>query len=113
MTLPVPPPAPEEQTAIRRAVKKAKLPLVSGSGSVVVLVLCFVLSAAAVFAVGWTAHWPLWIDFEVMLLLWWLAWILMLGRLLYLGAQVRDDPSVRGVQPRNWFWSSGDGGWGW
>ena len=38
--------------------------LVSGSGSVVVLVLCFVLSAAAVFLVGWTAHWPLWVDFE-------------------------------------------------
>ena len=75
----LPPPSPEEQTAIRRAVQKAKLPLVSGSGSVVVLVLCFVLSAAAVFLVGWTVHWPLWVDFEIMLLLWWLVWIVTLG----------------------------------
>src|SRR5947209_2498027 len=108
----LPPPDPEEQTAIRRAVIKAKLPLVSGSGSVVVLVLCFVLSADAVFLVGWTVHWPLWVDFEIMLLLWWLVWIVTLGRLLYLGVHVSDEPALRGVQPRNWLWSGGDGGWG-
>ena len=110
MSRSVPPPGPQERTVIRRAAKRAKLPLVSGSGSVVVLVLCFLISAVAVFLVGWTAHWPLWIDFEIMLLLWWLAWIVALGRLLYLGVRLSDDRR-EGVQPRNWF--SGDWGSGW
>jgi hypothetical protein len=111
----VPPPAPDEQTVIRRFAQKAKLPLVSGKSSVIALIVCFLLAGGAVFAVGWTVHLPMWIDFELMLLMWWAVWLVALGRLLYAGVRISDDGS-NAVAPRRW-WGTGSsggssGGWG-
>jgi hypothetical protein len=107
----LPAPAPEERTAIRRAARKVQLPLISGKGSVLILVLCFAAAAAGVFLAGFTLHFPMWIDFEIMLALWWVVWAIALARILYLGQRINDDFSYR--PPRSWFWSrGGDIGWG-
>jgi hypothetical protein len=97
----MPPPSPEETTAIRRAAKKMQLPLVSGRASVMVLVLCFALSAGLVLLLGAAMHLPPWIRFELMLLAWWLVWIATLAHFLYHGQRISHDHEFQ--RPRNWL----------
>jgi hypothetical protein len=109
----VPPPAPEETTALRRAARKLQLPLVSGKGSALVLFLCFLGAAAGVLLAGFTLHLPAWIDVEIMLALWWVVWIVALARLLFRGERVSHDFNYGG--PRGWFRAprqSADWNWG-
>jgi hypothetical protein len=101
MTPGIPPPKPEEQTAIRRATKRIQLPLVSGTASAVILFLCFGASAAMVLVVGAAAHLPPWIRFEIVLVAWWLIWIATLAHFLYHGKRVSHDHEYH--QPRSWL----------
>ena len=94
MTPLVPPPAPDEQTAIRRAIKKIQLPLVSGATSAVVLFACLLVAGTVVFLVGMGLHLPPWIRFELVMAAWWLVWIIALARVLYHGVRVSDDGNL-------------------
>jgi hypothetical protein len=95
----VPPPAPDEQTAIRRVIKKIQLPLVSGAASAFVLFACLLVAGTVVFLVAMGLHLPPWIRFELVMAAWWLVWIVALARVLYRGVGVSDDLSLH--QPRS------------
>jgi hypothetical protein len=60
--------------------------------------VCFALTAALI---PMAVRLPLWIDFEIILAVWWLIWVAVLTRLLYLGRIVRDDHRLG--EPRQWF----------
>jgi hypothetical protein len=44
---------------------------------------------------------PRWIEFEIVLAVWWVVWFGALTGFLYNGFRVADDHAL--VQPRNWF----------
>ncbi|HEX3315469.1 MAG TPA: hypothetical protein VHR72_11290, partial [Gemmataceae bacterium] len=44
---------------------------------------------------------PIWIDFEVVLAVWWTIWLGALTSLLYTGNRLSDDHRLH--EPRNWF----------
>jgi hypothetical protein len=81
-------------------IQSIRLPLVSGKASAIGLVASFALTAALI---PMAARLPLWIDFELVLALWWLIWVTVLSRLLYLGSRVSDDHQM--AAPRWWFGS--------
>jgi hypothetical protein len=97
-------------------VKRVHLPRLSGKASAAWLVICFGLTAALIPMV---LRLPRWVDFEIVLALWWAIWLAMLTRLLYTGQRVTDDHQMR--EPRIWFSSDkpkqkeqkkdADGGW--
>jgi hypothetical protein len=90
----------------RELIKAIRLPHVSGKASAAWLVACFALTAALI---PTAVRLPLWIDFEIVLAVWWLVWAGVLTRLLYLGWHVSDDHRLG--TPRTWFGSgSGSGG---
>jgi hypothetical protein len=90
--------------ASRRSLRKgARLPQLSGKASAAWLVVCFVLTALLI---PMTLRLPLWVDFEIVLAVWWVIWLGVLTRLLYGGHMVTDDHQMH--EPRNWF-ASGDG----
>jgi hypothetical protein len=110
----VPPPAPEEQTAIRRAIKRIQLPLVSGATSAVVLFACLLIAGGIVYLAGAGMHLQPWIRFELVMVVWWLIWAAALARVLYQGVRVSDDMVQH--RPRSWFGGgqrkrSGSGRW--
>jgi hypothetical protein len=104
----IPPPAPEEQTAIRRVIRKiekvrhkVQLPLVSGAASAVVLFVCLLIAGGLVFLIGMGLHLAPWVRFELVMAVWWLVWTVALARVLYQGVRVSDD--LQPHQPRSWF----------
>jgi hypothetical protein len=101
MTPLAPPPAPDEQTAIRRVLKKIQLPLISGKASALALFACLVVACTLVFLIGMTLQLPPWIRFELVMAVWWLVWALALAHVLYRGVRVSDDLSLH--EPRSWF----------
>jgi hypothetical protein len=78
--------------------KRVRLPRLSGKASAAWLVVCFGLTAALIPMV---LRLPRWVEFEIVLALWWAVWLAVLTRLLYTGQRVADDHQVR--EPRNWF----------
>ncbi|HYV34830.1 MAG TPA: hypothetical protein VE988_03940 [Gemmataceae bacterium] len=101
MTPEIPPPQPDELSGIRRATQKLRLPMVSGRGSMGVLLLCFCTAAAMTWTIGLMMHLPIWVEFEIMLAAWWIVWIFALAHFLFHGKRVSDDYQM--PQPRNWF----------
>jgi hypothetical protein len=90
----------------RKLIRSIRLPNVSGKASAAWLVVCFALTAALI---PMAVRLPLWIDFEIVVGVWWLIWVVVLGRLFYLGKQISDDHQFH--QPRSWFGSGvGRGG---
>jgi hypothetical protein len=61
---------------------------------------------------------PIWIDFEIVLGIWWTIWLGALTSLLYTGSRISDDHRLH--EPRNWFdlarqkdkSTKSDSGWG-
>jgi hypothetical protein len=96
-------PAPRDRFA-RRLVRRARLPRLSGRASVAWLILCLLLPA---FLIPAAVRLPIWIDFEIVLGIWWLVWLLVLARLLYTGQRVTDDHALQA--PRSWFGARGAG----
>jgi hypothetical protein len=81
--------------------KRVRLPRLSGKASAAWLVVCFGLTAILIPAV---LRLPRWVDFEIVLAVWWAVWLALLVHLLYTGQRVADDHQM--PQPRNWFSSN-------
>lgn len=94
-----PPPTPRPRKRITRALA---LPLVSGKSGALVLVGAFAVSALAI---PLAARLPVWVEFEIVLAVWWVAWAATLAHLLYHGRRVSDDYAWRG--PGSWFGGQG------
>jgi hypothetical protein len=82
----------------RSLAKQVRLPRLSGKASAAWLVVCFGLTALLIPMV---LRLPRWVDFEVVLAVWWVIWLALLTRLLYTGQRVADDHRMG--EPRNWF----------
>ena len=78
--------------------KRIRLPRLSGKASATWLVVCFGLTAVLIPMV---LRLPRWVEFEIVLALWWAVWLAVLTRLLYTGQRVADDHQMQ--EPRNWF----------
>jgi hypothetical protein len=89
-------PAPRPSLA-----RRVRLPRLSGKASAAWLVVCFVLTAVLI---PMTLRLPRWVAFEVVLAAWWLIWLAVLTRLLYVGQRVADDHQMS--EPRPWFSSA-------
>ena len=74
---------------------------VSGTITALWLVACLVLTAVLIPAV---LRLPRWVEFEIVLGVWWVVWFVALTWFLFRGLRVTDDLAFH--QPRNWF-SSG------
>jgi hypothetical protein len=81
--------------------KRVRLPRLSGKASAAWLVVCFVLTA---FLIPMALQLPRWVEFEIVLAVWWILWLAVLTRLLYTGQRVSDDHQMH--EPRNWFASN-------
>ena len=90
---PIPPPPRRPRLA-----QRLRLPVVSGKWTVLWLVCCFALTGVFIPLV---LHLPKWIDFEIVVAVWWFLWALILVKLLYKGEQVSDDHQHH--EPRDWF----------
>ncbi len=75
-----------------------RLPRLSGKASAACLVAFFLATALLIPGV---LRLPLWIDFEIVLGIWWLAWLILLTALLHRGQRVADDHQLG--EPRNWL----------
>jgi hypothetical protein len=73
--------------------------MVSGKASAAVLVVCFALTAVLIIPLA--RRLPPWVDFEIVLGMWWVVWAVALAVLLYRGSRLSDDHVHRG--PRDWL----------
>lgn len=92
---PTPPTPPEPRPSLGRGLR---LPRLSGKASAAFLVGIFLVAALLIPAVF---RLRLWIEFEIVLAVWWLGWLVTLTVLLYRGQRVTDDHQIG--QPRNWL----------
>ena len=90
----------------RRLANRVRLPRISGRATAAWLLVCLLLPAVLIPAV---VRLPVWIDFEIVLGVWWLLWLVVLARLLYTGQRVTDDHALQ--PPRSWFGSKKGGSW--
>lgn len=63
-------------------------PRVSGKGSALLIGVCLVLSAVLL---PTAAHLPHWVEFELVLGIWWIVWFVLLSWMLFQGHEVEDD----------------------
>lgn len=105
MEQPQPPPAREPLS--RRVARRVRLPRLSGKVTAGWLAVCFLLPLALIPLV---LRLPPWIEFEIVLAIWWVIWLAVLARLLYTGHLVTDDHVSH--QPRSWFPKGSGDGWG-
>ncbi len=84
-------------------VRPTRLRRLSGKVAAAWLVVCLLLTALLI---PMAVRLPLWVDFEIVLAVWWAVWFAVLTGLLHNGFRVADDHALQ--QPRNWFsgWSS-------
>lgn len=68
--------------------ERLRLPNVSGKWTVFWLLVCFAITATLIPLV---LKRSLWVEFEFVVLAWWLIWTLILTKLLYTGQQINDD----------------------
>jgi hypothetical protein len=87
---------PLQPDPLRR--RRLRLPVVSGKWTVVLLLCCFLFTGALISLV---MRLPKWLDFEIVIAIWWLLWVMILTKLLYKGEQVSDDHVRKGA--RSWF----------
>jgi hypothetical protein len=91
---------------------RARLRRVSGRLAAAWLVVCLLLTAVLI---PMALHLPRWVEFEIVLAVWWAVWFAALTAFLYRGLRVTDDHTLG--QPNNWFsgWFSSrkepSGGW--
>jgi hypothetical protein len=90
--------SPGSQTPTRR-----RPPRVSGKLAALWLALGLALAALLVPMVF---RLPRWVDAEIVLAIWWVAWFAVLARFLYTGTRVTHDHEWR--PPRNWFKGMGE-----
>lgn len=83
------PPSPE---------RSWRLPRLSGKATAACLVGFFLTTGLLIPGV---LRLPLWIDFEIVLAVWWLTWGIVLSVILYRGQRVDDDHQL--AEPRNWL----------
>jgi len=79
--------------------ESVRVSAVSGKASAAILVACLALTAVLIIPLA--RRFPPWIDFEIVLVGWWLVWVIALAILLYRGSQITDDHAHRG--PRDWL----------
>jgi hypothetical protein len=89
---------PTPETPPSRLGRILRLPRLSGKASAAWLVIFFLATGLLIPGV---VRLPLWIDFEIVLGIWWLAWLIVLAVLLYRGQRVTDDHQLG--EPRNWL----------
>ncbi|MCE9530282.1 MAG: hypothetical protein K8T89_03980, partial [Planctomycetes bacterium] len=88
--------------------ERLRLPHVSGFWTVLWLLACFVLTGILL---------PLvlklqpWIEFEIVVGIWWLLWSMILTKLLYKGEHIADDHRLK--KPKDWFGLDGSSGSNW
>lgn len=82
----------------RRLAKTVQLPMLSGKASALILVACFVLTAVLI---PMALKLDRWIEYEIVLAVWWLLWAVMLTAILYKRKRVSHDYQWR--EPRKWF----------
>lgn len=84
----------------------SRLPSISGTWSAAILVLCFALSAVLLPV---AAHLPRWVEFELVLVVWWLVWTVAIAWMLYRGCAIADDmPVPKGPSLGTGEWSTPD-----
>jgi hypothetical protein len=76
----------------------------SGKISAAWLIVCFALTAVLI---PMLLRLPRWVEYEIVLGVWWAVWVGLLTWLLYTGHRVTDDHRLAG--PRSWMpeWSKG------
>src|ERR1051325_8725191 len=84
---PSPPPEP-----------RFRLARLSGKTTAAWLVLIFLLTGLLI---PFTVKLDPWLDAEIVLGIWWLIWMIVLARLLYVGQRIADDHQLGA--PRNWL----------
>jgi hypothetical protein len=89
------------ETNETQAERKVRLARLSGKATAAWLVGFFLLIG---FLIPTVVGLPLWLDFEIVLAGWWLVWLAVLTRLLYIGQRVADDHQLGA--PRNWLGTS-------
>lgn len=82
----------------RKLLEKAKLPMLSGLATAMVVVGLLAVTAILVPVLFGQ---PTWIEAEIVLAMWWLIWIGVLTYLLYHGHQVSHDHELH--KPRSWW----------
>jgi hypothetical protein len=80
---------------------KVRLARLSGKATAAWL---FVIFLVVVLLIPMAVRLPLWIDFQIVLAAWWLVWLAVLTRMLYMGQRVTADHELGA--PRNWFGSA-------
>jgi hypothetical protein len=70
----------------------------SGKAAAAWLVVCFLLTAVLI---PMALRLPHWVEYEIVLAVWWVVWFGVLTTFLYRGLRVADDHALQ--QPRNWF----------
>jgi hypothetical protein len=80
--------------------RRTRLLRLSGKASAAWLVICFALTAVLI---PMAFRLPHWVEFEIVLAVWWAIWLGVLTRLLFTGHRVTDDHQLG--EPRNWFTS--------
>jgi len=78
--------------------ERLQLPCVSGRWTVFWLLVCFILTGVLIPLI---LKLPKWIEFEIVVGIWWLLWAMILTKLLYTGEQVLDDHSLK--KPNDWL----------
>jgi 4-hydroxybenzoate polyprenyltransferase len=79
--------------------ERVKRPIISGKASAAIVVACLALTSVLIIPLA--RRFPPWIDFEIVLVGWWLVWVVTLAILLYQGRLISDDHVHRG--PRDWL----------
>lgn len=90
--------APMTSDLSPRPVGQARLRRVSGKVAAAWLVVCLLLTAVLI---PMALRLPRWIEFEIVLVVWWVVWLSVLTGFLYRGLRVADDHTLH--EPRNWF----------
>jgi hypothetical protein len=92
---------PDESASstMRPARRGMRLPFLSGKSSAAVLFVCLAITAVMILPL--IRKVPPWIDFEIIIAIWWVVWTIALAAVLNSGRRVADD-HILGT-PRNWL----------
>jgi hypothetical protein len=96
-------PPPKQKGRLSRGLR---LPMLSGKSSAAILVGCFLLSGLLILPLA--RRFPPWVDFELVIGLWWFVWVVGLTAVLHSGRKVSDDHALH--SPRSWLGQKGGSG---
>jgi hypothetical protein len=91
-------PIPEDVPPRTRRIRLLRL---SGRATAAWLVVCFALTAVLI---PMALRLQVWVEFELVVGVWWAIWLIVLTCMLHAGHRVSDDHQLG--QPRNWFSSA-------